>query len=347
MRKEGWIVVIIFVLLVIVLSIVRTPPLGEEVASEVLVEGLDTVWAIDFLPDGRMIFTERPGRVSVFDGSELRVVGEIGVSEISESGLSGIAVDPNFDSNMFVYIYYTHETANRVSRFVFSESVGLTDERILLDDIPSAPFHDGGRLKFGPDGKLYITTGDATDPSSAQDLDSLAGKILRMNSDGSIPEDNPFGNLVWSYGHRNSQGFDWSDSGILYEAEHGPTRNDEINIIERGENYGWPVECDEIHEENEIVPIRCFKEFTLAPGAIAVYKGDLYVAGLRGAQLRRLILSTDGMDIVEEQELFSELGRIREVVSRDGFLYIGTSNRDGRGVSRPGDDKIIRVKIGK
>ena len=219
----------------------------------------------------------------------------------------------------------------------------MEDEFILLDDIPSARFHDGGRIKFGPDGLLYITTGDATVPSTAQDLNSLAGKLLRMNKSGTIPEDNPFENYVYSYGHRNPQGIAWSDDGDLFSAEHGPTRNDELNLIVEGANYGWPVECDDVFDEYEYTnPVRCYQEFTLAPSAISFYKGDLYIAGLRGAQVRRIIFDSDG-SVIKEEELFGELGRIREVVSHDGYLYITTSNRDGRGLPRVGDDKILRI----
>ena len=220
-----------------------------------------------------------------------------------------------------MYLYYTHEKGNRVSRFVLNEK--LQEEFILLDDIPSARFHNGGRIKFGPDGKLYITTGDATIPSSAQNIDSLAGKILRMNKDGTIPEDNPFGNYVYSYGHRNSQGIAWHPfTNDLYSSEHGPTRNDELNIIMKGENYGWPiVECDE-QSNNYINPIRCYSEFTLAPAGIAFYKNDLYIASLRGTQLRRIIFAEDNKTILREEELFSNWGRIREVFEHNGYLYI-------------------------
>ncbi|MCH7568606.1 MAG: PQQ-dependent sugar dehydrogenase [Nanoarchaeota archaeon] len=346
--------IIIIVILVIVLTFIYLSNKAQVIdinnEIEILIENLDTPWAIDFLPNGNMIFTERPGRVSIFDfnSRETRIVANIAVSEISESGLSGIAVDPDFVNNNFVYIYYTHKTANRVSRFVLNENNVLENELILLDNIPSARFHDGGRIKFGPDGKLYITTGDATNPSSAQDIDSLAGKILRINKDGSIPNDNPFSNYVYSYGHRNSQGITWHpETNELYESEHGPTRNDEINIIEKGKNYGWPIKCEDDKNPNDeyINPIKCYIKFTLAPSGIAFYNGDLYVSGLRGKQLRRIIFDEDYRTITTEEELFSNLGRIREVVEHDGHLYIAISNRDGRGTPRPGDDKIIRVKM--
>ena len=219
------------------------------------------------------------------------------------------------------------------------------NEVILLDNIPIARFYDGGRIKFGPDGKLYITTGDATNPSTAQDLNSLAGKILRINPDGTIPGDNPFGNYVYSYGHRNPQGISWNSNGELYSSEHGPSRNDEINIIVAGANYGWPDKCSEQEGINDVEPIRCYTKFTLAPSGIAFFEGDLYVASLRGTQLRRIIFNEDYRTNIDEEELFSNLGRIREVVEHDGYLYISISNRDGRGIPRIGDDKIIRVKI--
>lgn len=320
------------------------PQQAETLSSEVLVEDLDTPWAIDFLPDGRMILTERPGRVSVWDGSKKIVVGELPVSEVVESGLAGIAVDPAFGENRFVYVYYTHRDGwNRVSRLMLTED-GLRNETVLLDRIPSAPFHDGGRIKFGPDGKLYVTTGDATDPASAQDVQSVAGKILRMSKDGTAPEDNPFGNPVYSLGHRNPQGIAWHPvTGELYAPEHGPQQNDEINIIRPGVNYGWPnVQCT-AHQGYE-PPIRCFDEWTLAPGGAAFdADGNLYVAGLRGSQLRKFVLE-DGR-IVNEEVVIDDLGRIRDVVYRDGWLYVATSNRDGRGIPKLGDDKIIRFKV--
>ena len=311
---------------------------------EILVENLDTPWAIDFLPNGNMIFTERPGRISILQGSTVNVIAKLPVTEISESGLAGIAVDP--DLNNFIYVYYTYEKDNsifnKVSRFTLKNNE-LTDETVLLDKIPSARFHDGGRIKFGPDGKLYITTGDATKPSASQDLNSLSGKILRMNKDGSIPKDNPFNNYVYSYGHRNPQGIAWDSDGVLFSSEHGPKRNDEINIIVAGTNYGWPlVQCDEVSKDFQNA-LRCFSEFTLAPASIEWNEDVLYVPGLRGTQLRKIILQNN--KIILEEEFLTELGRIREVVEHDGYLYIATSNRDGRGFPRPGDDKIIRIKI--
>lgn len=340
-RKSALIVIGIFILLgFLYLTSPKIEQKGFEI--EVLAENLDTPWAIDFLPNGNMIFTERRGRISVLENGNVKVIANLNVSEVSESGLLGIAVDPDFEKNNFVYVYYTHENGNRVSRFRLNER--LEDERILLDNIPNARFHDGGRIKFGIDGKLYITTGDATIPSSAQDINSLAGKILRMNKDGSIPADNPFGNYVYSYGHRNPQGLAWHPaSKQLYASEHGPTRNDEINIINIGQNYGWPIEeCEALKYAK---PIRCYNEFTLAPAGIAFYNNDLYIAGLRGTQLRKIVFDEDFKTIIQEEELFSDLGRIRDVVEHNGYLYLATSNKDGRGIPKVNDDKIIRIKL--
>jgi aldose sugar dehydrogenase len=311
---------------------------GDDFYLEELITGLDTVWAIDFLPNGNMIFTERAGKVSVYDGDDVEMVGEVEVSERSESGLHGVAVDPDFTKNKFIYLYYTTSTGNRVSRFVFNEK--LEDEKALLEGIPSARFHDGGRIKFGFDEYLYVTTGDATNPNDAQDINSLAGKILRMDRNGNVVDGNPFGNFVYSYGHRNPQGIDWLDEQ-LYAAEHGQSRNDEVNRIEIGGNYGWPEEeCDSRVFKGAV---RCFSEFTLAPSGMAFHNGDLYLAGLRGNQIRKLAFE-DGR-IVNEKKVFDNYGRIREVVSYNEWLYFATSNKDGRGVIREDDDKIVRVRF--
>lgn len=323
---------------------VGLPETGN-VEVEILAENLNTPWSMDFFPDGRIIFTERVGRVSLLDDEKsVILIGEIDVRAAGEGGLHGIAVDPEFEENNFVYVYYTHENANRVSRFVLKDI--LEDETIILDGIPSASIHNGGRIKFGPDGKLYMTTGDAAQSNLAQDTNSLAGKILRINKDGTIPVDNPFENFVYSYGHRNPQGIDWNpETGELYSSEHGPTRNDEINLIIAGKNYGWPVaQCN---SPSEIYgnPIRCYTKFTLAPAGMAFHENKLYVAGLRGNQLREIIFDDDYKTILQERELLSEFGRIRDVVSDREYLYVLTSNKDGRGVPRENDDKILRIRI--
>jgi aldose sugar dehydrogenase len=324
-------------ILVLLLVSACQSPLAQDETT--LIEGLRVPWSIDFLPGGELIFTERNGRISIFNGDERRTVADIPVGDVTEAGMHGVTLHPNFENNRLVYLYYATENDNRVVRYVLGEQ--LQEDMIILSGIPLARIHNGGALKFGPDGLLYITTGDAAEPSLAQDLNSLAGKILRINDDGSIPEDNPFGNQVFSYGHRNPQGLAWIGDQ-LYSSEHGPSRHDEVNLIVAGGNYGWPQRCDEQGEET-ILPIRCYTDFTLAPASLDSDGNILYVAGLRGTQIRKLAI--ENSEVVGEEEIVSDKGRIRALAIRDGVLYYGTSNYDGRGVPRQGDDRIIALSL--
>lgn len=339
-------IIIIGVILVLALTSPIPTPNGSVNVSgtEVIAQDLDTPWAMDFLPDGSMIFTERGGKVSILQNKTVKEVGNVSVTENQESGLLGIAVHPNFTQNRYVYLYYTQNGVNKISRFTLNDTLG--NEQVLLDNIPSSPIHNGGRLKFGPDGKLYATTGDAGNSNIAQDTNSTGGKILRLNPDGSVPSDNPFGNYVYSYGHRDPQGIAWNpQNGTLYASEHGSVMNDEINIITKGANYGWPNLEGNQTAAGYVTPLRVYTNFTLAPSGIAFHRNHLYVAGLRGNQLRDLNLSDDGQSILGETALLTNLGRLRDVVEHDGFLYICTSNKDGRGIPQSGDDKIIRIKL--
>ncbi|MEL7671387.1 PQQ-dependent sugar dehydrogenase [Methanobacterium sp.] len=344
-RKTAVIIVFVFLIVIFALYFIIPKPANQEgYETEILVQDLNTPWGIDFLPDSKMIFTERGGRVSIFDNGTIKTVGNINVTQIGESGMLGIAVDPEFSTNKFIYLYYTSTNGNRISRFTLNGT--LQNETVLVDRIPNAQFHNGGRLKFGPDGKLYATTGDATNNQSAQDINSLGGKILRINKDGTVPSDNPFRNYVYSYGHRDPQGITWNPlTQEMYESEHGATRNDEINIITKGGNYGWPLYQGNESAQGYIKPLIVYTDFTLAPSGIDYYNGALYVAGLRGSQLRKITLSIDGNSVTGEEALFTNLGRIREVVVHDGYLYIATSNKDGRGIPQSGDDKIVRIKV--
>lgn len=328
---------------------------GDAEAVKVIAENLDTPWGIAFLPDGNMLVTERLGRV-LFVGSDGAakpvLVSEFGSArEIGEGGLLGITLHPDFSSNSFVYVYYTYsgsgdDTLNRVARMVYKDSK-LSDEKIIVDGIPGARNHNGGRIKFGPDGFLYIATGDAQEPSRAQDTNSLAGKILRTTDEGKSPSGNPFNNKAYSYGHRNVQGLAWDREGKLWATEHGrsglQSGLDELNLIEIGKNYGWPeIQGNESRAGME-TPRRNSGSTTWAPAGAAFVGGSLFFGGLRGQTLYEATVSDNRVGEVLEH-FRGQYGRIREVIAGpDGMLYITTSNRDGRGKVQSTDDKIIRV----
>lgn len=304
---------------------------------EVIAQNLEVPWALAFLPDGKILVTERVGRVKLVAGDTVSLVSEImGVFQNGESGLHGIAIDPDYPNMPYVYLYYTYSgngnnSLNKVSRFTFNGQ-SLKDERTIVDKIPGAIFHDGGRIKFGPDGYLYITTGDAQNPSLAQGKNSLAGKILRVKDEGKVE--------IYSYGHRNPQGITWDNIGNLWETEHGQTATDEVNLIQPGRNYGWPIIKGDQSQEDMASPKLQSGSTTWAPAGIAFYKGSLFFGGLKSETLFEVKVGTYTL-----KEYFKgQLGRIREVVlGPDNMLYITTSNRDGRGLPKSDDDKIIRI----
>lgn len=332
---------------------------------ETIAANLDIPWAIAFAPDERIFVTERTGTLRVIEDGSLQnsPVLKLDVGG-AEGGLLGLALDPNFEQNHHLYLYYTYSeflsTYNRVSRFTESDNA-LSGELVLVDKIPGAAIHDGGRIKFGPDGKLYITTGDAANASLAQDLNSLAGKILRINSDGTIPDDNPFANSpVYSYGHRNPQGLDWDPlTKILVATEHGPSgemgfARDEINIIYPGKNYGWPEITGDEQDPRYVSPIFQTGNVAWAPSGAAFYDGNkipnlngkFLVANLRGTHLHVFEIDTTESKILSEQSLFSgTFGRLRDVHVNDGYIYLLTSNQDGRGSPTHNDDRILKLTL--
>ena len=330
---------------------------GIRFRVETVAQSLEVPWAMAFAPDGRLFVTERAGRVRILNlstsTSELALTLD-GVLAQGEAGLLGLALDPDFAQNHWVYLYSTAAIAggavNRVVRYR-EVNARLVERVVLLDGIPAAQIHDGGRLRFGPDGLLYITTGDANVPSLAQDLASYAGKILRLTQDGTTPRDNPFASPIYSSGHRNPQGLDWHPStGDLWASEHGPTGNDEINVIRSGANYGWPrIEGAGTLPGMES-PLNFYNP-AIAPSGASFYRGQrfpgfdgsLFVGTLRGGHLLRL--RTDARRVIAQERLLDgRFGRIRDVVSGpDGYLYLCTNNRDGRGNPTATDDRILRL----
>jgi glucose/arabinose dehydrogenase len=268
--------------------------------------------------------------------------------------LLGVAVHPSFAINHQVYLYFTTEKngvlTNQVDRYELSDQK-LTNKKMIIDNIPAAPTHDGGGIAFGPDDKLYITTGDARQADQAQDTGSLAGKILRLNDDGSVPSDNPFQNAVWSYGHRNPQGITWDDQGRMWAVEHGPsgerngTGKDELNRIEKGANYGWPVSSgDEKHEGMKTPIVQSGAKETWAPSGIAYANGSLFFAGLRGQSLYEARITGDN-SVELTRHFVEEYGRLRAVAVNGSYLYTSTSNRDGRGEPATSDDTILQIDL--
>lgn len=330
--------------------------------AEVMAENLYIPWALDVSDKGEIYFTERPGTIRKIVDGELYpqplITFRPPFTSQGEGGLMGIALDPDFSQNHYIYVMYSYmegnQIYNRVVRLLEQNNTVYIDQ-ILIDQIPGGSIHNGGRIKIGPDQKLYVTTGDTGNASLAQDLNSLAGKILRINLDGSIPADNPFPNSpIYSYGHRNPQGLTWNTKdNVMYASEHGSAGHDEINLIKPGGNYGWPLDQRvEIPAGVKIVPplINSGTE-TWAPSGIAYlnqgpWQGKLLVATLRGQELLAMPLNNNGTEIRGvETWLRGQYGRLRDVVqAKDGSIYISTSNRDGRGgVPRPGDDKIVRL----
>jgi glucose/arabinose dehydrogenase len=296
---------------------------------ETVIGNLEVPWSIVWAPDGRMLFTERIGRVRIYENGKLRPAPLFTVPDVEpsgESGLMSIALHPQFAANHLLYLSYAYKGENqnvRVVRYREAET-GLTDRKVIIENIPAAQFHAGCRLRFGPDSKLYITTGDATRRDLAQRLDSLAGKILRVNDDGTVPADNPFVGQqnarpeIWSYGHRNPQGIDWQpETNLLFETEHGPSGfdgpggGDEVNIVEKGKNYGWPV----IHHTQTHPGMEApLLEYTSAcapasgmfyrGGAFAQFRGNFFFGCLAGRRMTRVVL--DSRRVVTQENVLAE-----------------------------------------
>ncbi|WP_372461014.1 PQQ-dependent sugar dehydrogenase [Rhodococcus yananensis] len=320
---------------------------GAPHVADVIATGLDTPWGLAFLPDGSALVTERnSGRVLlVSPGAPVREVGVVDdVVAVRESGLLGVAVSPDFDTDGAVYLYATTTAGNRVFRATF-DGTTLTDPQVIVDGIPAGPTHNGGRLSFGPDGMLYITTGEAGEQDLAQDPASLGGKILRVTPDGAPAPGNPDpSSPVYSLGHRNVQGLAFDDEGRLWASEFGQSDADELNLIVAGGNYGWPL-VEGVGGGDEFVdPVLTWPVAQASPSGLAYRDGTLWLGALRGERLWRI-------DIGSEQptatEFFTdEYGRLRTVVvAPDRSLWVTTSNHDSSGTPGPEDDRILRVEV--
>ncbi len=345
------------------------------------IEGLEAPWSLAFLPDGRALVSERPGRIRLIQDGRLQTEPYASFEVVSgasadalarlfsvfadgEGGLMGLAVHPDFPRQPFIYAMQTYEGEGGIrNRILRLRDGGRTAsvEGVVFDGIPGWIVHDGGRLGFGPDGMLHATTGENFESELAQDLESAAGKILRITPDGAVPDDNPFsGSPIWSYGHRNPQGLAWHPaSGALFASEHGPTGEfglqayDEVNVIWRGANYGWPRAVGAPGLDGLEDPILVWAEDAVPPAGMAFHGGDLFLGALGSGALVRISLAPtgEGYRVTAIENWFARsrrdsiLGRIRDVVEGpDGHLYFLTSNRDGRGDPRPGDDHIYRLE---
>ena len=363
---------VLFVLL-IGASLVCLPPPGMLTQSTagmevgVVAGGLETPWAIAFSADGRIFVTERPGRVRIIKDGKLQKEPWmiLDAYEVGEAGLMGLALDPEFSRNRFVHAAYTYRDSsgrlkNRLARLRDDPATGNgVMDKILVDGVAGSNNHNGGRVKFGPDGKLYWTTGDAQNTRLSQNVSSLNGKILRLNPDGTIPSDNHSDKSpVYSYGHRNPQGLAWQPgTGRLYATEHGPSGfqgccMDEVNLIEAGKNYGWPVIRGDQTQDGMTAPVLHSGESeTWAPGGAAFvtrgpWTGSLLFTGLRGQSLYRLVLDPkEPRKVASFERLFvRQFGRLRDVAEGpDGAIYLLTSNRDGRGRPAQDDDRVLQL----
>jgi glucose/arabinose dehydrogenase len=308
-----------------------------------LATNLDVPWGIAFLPDGSALIAERDsGAVKhmTAPGVVNQVGGVAGVAARGEGGLLGLAT-----SGQSVFAYITTAQDNRVVRMRF-DGGALTAQSPIFTGIPAGSIHDGGRIAFGPDGKLYVATGESGNPELAQDRSSLGGKILRINPDGSIPSDNPGpGSPVWSFGHRNIQGLAWDSAGRLWATEYGANRADELNLIQPGGNYGWPMAEGRADTPGLIDPVIQWSTDEASPSGLAYFGGSLWVAALRGQRLFQMPVGADG-SLGDPAPLFvGQYGRLRTVVAApDGSLWFTTSNRDGRGSPRDGDDRIVQFR---
>jgi aldose sugar dehydrogenase len=364
--------IIIIIIAISVATVLSTPsdttvPIPEPATTDnanqtnkgirTIAQNLDVPWAIDIAVDNRIFFTEKPGRLGMIHANGTlasETVVNIHTEDIGEAGLMGLALHPNFTQNHLMYVYHTYAKNGGLYNKVLmltEKNNKIVNSKIILDGIPASDSNNGGRIKFGPDGKLYVSTGDSETPELAQNTKSLAGKLLRLNDDGTIPDDNPIPESpVYSYGHRDIQGFAWHPiTKKLYASEHGPAGNDEVNIIEPGSNYGWPIEV--CNHSTSSAPIRfetpeyCFNP-EIAPSGLTIaasnklgYQNDILFTTLRGSHLHHIDLETRIQDNV-----LVGYGRLSDIVeAHDGSLYVLTTNKNAIGIGNANDDHILQI----
>lgn len=364
--------VIIIIIAISVSTVLSTPsdttvPIPEPATTDnanqtnkgirTIAQNLDVPWAIDIAVDNRIFFTEKPGRLGMIHANGTLAsepIVNIHTEDIGEAGLMGLALHPNFTQNHLMYVYHTYAKNGGLYNKVLmltEKNNKIVNSKIILDGIPASDSNNGGRIKFGPDGKLYVSTGDSETPELAQNTNSLAGKLLRLNDDGTIPDDNPIPESpVYSYGHRDIQGFAWHPiTKKLYASEHGPAGNDEVNIIEPGSNYGWPIEV--CNHSTSSAPIRfetpeyCFNP-EIAPSGLTIaasnklgYQNDILFTTLRGSHLHHIDLETRIQDNV-----LVGYGRLSDIVeAHDGSLYVLTTNKNAIGIGNANDDHILQI----
>ncbi|WP_047985893.1 PQQ-dependent sugar dehydrogenase [Ornithinibacillus californiensis] len=373
MKRYGLVSLIggLLVVALIFLFVINTPeestnteqPNEEQDAVQVFEDSIEVVASDDghinanklFIPwtisknASTFYLSQRDGTVVEIDGDfGLVEVQDVQVSEEilheGEAGFLGFTLAPDFETSKRAFAFHSYdkdgEMANRIVSLVLDEST-WKEENVILDDIPGGDMNNGGRIQIGPDNKLYATTGDIGQSDLAQELDSLAGKILRMELNGDIPVDNPFeDSYVYSYGHRNSQGLAWDPQGNLYSSEHGEDGHDEINLIEAGKNYGWPVIQGDEEAEDMVSPVVHSADSTWAPSGMAFTDGKLFISSLAGKKIFTFDVNSETI-----ADFYDEAGRIRDVFIEEDAMFVITSNHDNRGEPTDKDDRLIHIPL--
>ncbi len=362
MKKTTAIIIGILIIVISIITIKNSPldttillptPFTEKNQSSIkmMADNLDFPTSLGILPDGRILLAEQKGNITFLNNNGT-VLNQYKLNDnyFNEgAGLLGLTISPKFDKDNYFYIYYSYKNNNKIFNKIErleEKNSTIIGKKIILDNIPAFQLHNGGIIKFGYDGKLYVSVGDSTISESAQNLSILKGKILRINEDGTVPHDNPFKNsVIYSYGHRNVVGLAWDfKNKVLYASEAGATGNDEINIIKPGQNYGWPIEeCGNLEKPQFVQPEFCFTPSIYPAGMIISnstkfgYEGKLIIATLKGEHLRIIDLNSK-----DQSTILTGFGKLKDVIEdKNGSLYILTGNKDS--YQNSGSDKLLKL----